>query len=145
MTQKSKHLVFIILAAIIFCCFAAACFGCGRVIDENESHGEQHSSLSDNTPGTARKMYQYKQDNSSSGFSLLLTDTNSFTLIFPLVSSYCGYGGYTEENGLLTLTTSDSKKYVYVFHVQNDGSLIFDESLSKMNTSFPMQDKTVFK
>lgn len=140
MSQKSKHIVFAILAAIVFCCFAAACFGCGRVVDENESHDVQ-----DNTPGTIKTMYQYKQENSASGFSLLLTETRSFTLIFPSVSSYCGYGGYTEENGLLTLTTSDSNKYVYVFHVRSDGSLIFDASLSKINTSFPMLDKTVLK
>lgn len=59
------------------------------------------------------------------GPSLYLAQNNQFVFTYNILSSYLGVGTYTMEDQIVTANTDDGK-YTYVFHILEDGSLLFD-------------------
>ena len=59
------------------------------------------------------------------GPRLHLAQDNQFVFTENIFSSYLGVGTYTIENQIVTAKTDDGK-YTYVFHILEDGRLLFD-------------------
>lgn len=75
---------------------------------------------------------------------LVLSENDSFTFTFSMLSSYVGYGQYTVKDDVLTLQTDDGQ-YHYTFKMV-DGTLVFDAAHSSKETWFgEFTDGSVFE
>lgn len=75
----------------------------------------------------------------------------TFSFIFDFLSSYLTYGTYEINGDILTTTTTDDKKYTYLFKIKNDNTLEFIEDgsskieLTDSRTGVEIYDGAQFK
>ena len=148
MDLHTKRITFVILAALVFGCFTAACFGCGsgsngKSVSES-SETSNHAEQSQPEEVGLRMLHPYISGDTDDSVRLVMTDDGSFTLRIASDGDYTAYGTYTLDGNILTLSHADKTgSNTYVFTVLQNGTLMFDASASKISTGGNIRDKTI--
>lgn len=119
--QKNSHIKIAVGLAMIAIVTVACAADTNLTIDENTEENVKEVDLC----GMYITEYDSIEGLDGLGPSLYLAQDNRFVFTYNILSSYLGVGIYSMENQIVTANTDDGK-YTYVFHILEDGSLLFD-------------------
>lgn len=108
MNVNVKHLFLIFLSVLTLLAFAA----CGEKFETAEDY--------------ANRSYIYEGGGFGGDFSITLDEDGTFSYYEGLLSSYIGFGSWTVEGDIITLTEDPEGTYGFVNHFRmEDGDLVF--------------------
>lgn len=119
--QKNSHIKIAVGLTMIAIVIVACAADTNLTIDENTEENVKEVDLC----GMYITEYDSIEGLDGLGPSLYLAQDNRFVFTYNILSSYLGVGIYSMENQIVTANTDDGK-YTYVFHILEDGSLLFD-------------------
>lgn len=148
MDLHTKRIIFVVLAVLVFSCFAAACFGCGSENgDQSTSEASEASASAEQSQPDSvvlKMLHPYISGDTGDSVRLVMTDDGSFTLRISSDGDYTAYGTYVLDGSTLTLSHTDKAgSNKYVFTVLRNGALMFDASASEISTGGDIKDKTI--